>query len=101
MSVTARNPLELVPIGLAFASAALLFGLPSELSESSVFWLGWYTPALLGSIVALAAILFGFRYVKLKGRNPVVWVGVLISIFLLTLNLAFLLNFRIWQSVGF
>lgn len=101
MSVTAQNSLELAPIGFAFASAALLFGLPSELSDSSVIWLGWYTPALLGSIVALAAILFGFRYVKLKGRNAVVWVGVVINIFLLTLNLAFLLNFRIWQSVGF
>src|SRR5512139_1839906 len=101
MPVTPRSPLELVPVGLAFASAALLFGLPSELSNSSTFWHGWYLPAILSSIAAITAILFGNRYVKHKGPNAVIALGVVGSIILLTLSLAFLLNFRIWQAVGF
>jgi len=101
MSVTARNPLELVPIGLSFASAAVLFGAPPEVFGSSAFWQGWYIPAILGSLAAVSAIIFGHHYVKRKGRNAVVWVGVACGIVLLTLNLAFLLNFKIWQSAGF
>lgn len=101
MPVTARSPLELVPIGLAFASGALLFGLPSELSSSSAFWHGWYVPAILSSIASFTAILFGNRYVKNKGPSAVIGLGVAGNIILLTLSFAFLLNFRIWQAVGF
>jgi len=101
MSVTSHRPLELVPTGLAFASAALLFGWPSELSSSSVFWHGWYLPALLSSIAAFVAILFGKRYVAHNGPNAVIALGVVGNIILLTVSLAFLLNFRIWQAVGF
>jgi len=79
------------------ASVALLFGLPSDV----VFLQGWYTPAILGSISALLAIIFGYRYIKNKGENIVVVAGVAVAFIMLMLNIAFLLSFKVWQSIGF
>lgn len=100
MTITARNPLELLPIGLAVVSATLFFGLPVDQNNIPSFIHGLYVPSILASIPAFVAILFGFRYVKQKGRNNVVGVGVLVSMLLLVLEFLFLLNFYLWGTHG-
>ena len=101
MSATVRDPFELIPAVLGILSAILFFGLPSELNGDSGFLQGWYHPVIVSSIPAVCAILFGIRYIIRKGANGVVWVGVLVSIIVLMLNLVFLLAFYVWENIGF
>lgn len=101
MPVTARDPLELIPVVLSVLSAILFFGLPADLNGNSGFLQGWYHPAIVSSIPAACAILFGVLYINRKGANGVAWVGILVSIILLMLNLSFLLAFYVWKSIGF
>ena len=60
-------------------------------------------PADMGEaeISALLAIIFGYRYIKNKGENIVVVAGVAVAFIMLMLNIAFLLSFKVWQSIGF
>jgi len=98
MAVTARNPLELVPIALAIASAAIFFNLPTDLPSMLAYLNAWYAPGILSAVPAFAAIVFGYRFVKNNGRNAVVWIGVLGNILVLTFDFAYLLIFYIWQA---
>jgi predicted membrane protein len=98
MAVTARNPLELIPIALAVVSAAVFFNLPTDLLGVLSDLNAWYAPAILSAILAITAIVFGYRFLKQNGRNAVVWVGVAGNILVLTFDFAYLLIFYIWQA---
>ena len=98
MSVDTRNPVELVPIALAFASAALFFNLPTELPGMLAYLNAWYARGILSALPAFAGIMFGYRFVKHNGRNAVIWVGVLGNMLILTFDFAYLLIFYMWQA---
>jgi len=101
MAFTARNPLELIPIALAIVSAALFFNLPTDLPNMLAYLNAWYAPGIVSAIPAIAAIAFGYRFVKLNGRNAMVWIGVASNTLILTFDFAYLLISYMWQASTF
>jgi len=78
----ARNKRELVPIILSFLSAVIAFNVSID---------GYpYAGMLAGVVFGILAIVYGWNYVNNYGRNAVIFVGVVLSILLIIIEVGLL-----------
>ena len=78
----ARNKRELIPIILSFLSAAM---------ASNVSIDGYpYAGMLAGVVFGILAIVYGWKYVNNYGRNAVIFIGVVLSILLIIIEVGLL-----------
>ena len=69
-----RNKKELIPLILAFMSAAIAFNLITEV--------GLYCGMILGVLVGVSGATYGWIYANSHGRNALVFFGVVACILL-------------------
>jgi len=77
-----RNKRELIPIILSFLSAAIAFNVSIDGCPCAGM--------LAGVMFGILAIVYGWNYVNNHGRNAVIFIGVVLSIFLLIIEVSIL-----------